>query len=303
MSTTSTPLSDPLATEPQLLDRVSYDLGVLLDADDFRAEQLYHRGRLARALAYLHGSGTVAGLEVKMSDPVPPGADEQLIVSPGVALDRLGRLIEVPNPVCIRLDRWYRSQPATTLVQALHPRDPAIADDRYSGVVVDVFLRFVLCAHGMTPAFASGPFDALDAVVPSRVRDHYALELVPRLEDRPPLPQPRWPNLQAIADAKIRATTLRTAVYAAWREGTANENWRVLAALPEHGPGQDTTALFLARLQLPATPPEAPDPRPKRTADVAVIVEDHHRPLVYPSDLLAQFVGLAPNPPVEDDNA
>ena len=39
-------------------DRVHYKTGVLLNADDFIAEQNYHRGRLARALACVNGSGT-----------------------------------------------------------------------------------------------------------------------------------------------------------------------------------------------------------------------------------------------------
>jgi hypothetical protein len=42
-------------------DRPFYATGVLLDAEDFLDEQTYHRGRLARALAYLHGTGTIAG--------------------------------------------------------------------------------------------------------------------------------------------------------------------------------------------------------------------------------------------------
>ncbi len=45
-------------------ERPAYSNGMLLDDRDFIAEQGYHRDRLARALAYLHGSGTVAGLDV-----------------------------------------------------------------------------------------------------------------------------------------------------------------------------------------------------------------------------------------------
>ncbi|MCC6874636.1 MAG: hypothetical protein IT378_10055, partial [Sandaracinaceae bacterium] len=45
---TFTTLEDP--------ERTFYAPGVFLDAEDMKAEQLYHRGRLARVLAYLHGS-------------------------------------------------------------------------------------------------------------------------------------------------------------------------------------------------------------------------------------------------------
>jgi hypothetical protein len=41
----------------------------------------------------------------------------------------------------------------------------------FNGVIADVFLNFVVCERGKTPAFASGPFDALDAIAPSRLRD------------------------------------------------------------------------------------------------------------------------------------
>ena len=39
----------------KLLDRVFYATGAMLDATDFTDEQAYHRGRLARALAYCTG--------------------------------------------------------------------------------------------------------------------------------------------------------------------------------------------------------------------------------------------------------
>ena len=44
--------------------------------------------------------------------------------------------------------------------------------------------------RGKTPAFAVGPFDATDAVVPSRLRDEYELRLVPRPHGTvvPPVP-------------------------------------------------------------------------------------------------------------------
>jgi hypothetical protein len=83
--------ADPIETAPPP-ERVNYATGVLLDAADFRDEQTYHRGRLARALRYLVGFGTIAGLRV-----VPPAATDaelELRVEPGLAIDRYGRLIE-----------------------------------------------------------------------------------------------------------------------------------------------------------------------------------------------------------------
>ena len=86
-------------------------------------------------------------------------------------------LVEVPEAACIRLDRWYRSQEASRLALALHEtlvlRDEEVEEGAEAGavdvtldsaVIADLFLRFVPCERGKTPAFAAGPFDALDAV-------------------------------------------------------------------------------------------------------------------------------------------
>jgi hypothetical protein len=293
--------ADPLAKGPEPPDMVAYAIGMLLGADDFEAEQLYHRGRLARALRYLHGAGTVAGLQVELAaalaagvDPgFPRGREESLLVRPGVAIDRLGRLIEVPSAACIRLDRWYNGQPPDRLTAALHPKDGA---DPYNGVVVDVFIRHFLCERGKTPAFADGPFDALDAVRPSRLREFYKLELVPREEGEPPLPRNQWARLSGVADPAGRWRALQDDIFQAWQEGSrsASGGWDDdgPAPLPEHVAGQDTTSLFLARLTLPATAAASNDTRPARTAGGAVTVDNHSRAFVYTAGALARWLGL-----------
>src|SRR5438105_2786296 len=117
MTVSSDPLKAALATVEPLdgtngirgldsRDRLAFATGQMLSADDFQAEQGYHRGRLARALASLHGSGTVAGLRVAHVAPTPT-VEEQLQVQPGIAIDRLGRLIELPRAACLRLNVWW----------------------------------------------------------------------------------------------------------------------------------------------------------------------------------------------------
>lgn len=307
-----TTFPDPLQTLPLPADRVFYAAGILLDADDFRAEQLYHRSRLARTLAYLHGSGTVAGLWIYRTPPLQPGDDprfpegreERLEVEPGLAIDRLGRLIEVPRPACIRLNRWFDAQTDDDLVQGFHGAP-------FNGVVVDLFLRFVACEREKTPAFAAGPFDALDAVQPARLRDGYELNLVIRQEAEPPLPRP-VPDLtlppdpgtppenerqrrdaiaRAIADSdQQRRTLLQNTVFNAWREGTdqrdASGN---LTPLPEHATNQDTTEVFLARIVLPAT--VADGGRPVRS-EAEVAIDNYSRPFVYSTAALARWAGI-----------
>ena len=106
---------DPLV-QPHDPDRVNYANGVLLDEKDFREEQTYSRSRLARALSYLHGHGTVAGLNVaritqNVREEREVVADAHVLrVTPGLATDRLGRLIEVPIPYCIRAQKWLEEE-------------------------------------------------------------------------------------------------------------------------------------------------------------------------------------------------
>jgi hypothetical protein len=300
---------DPIATGPLAPERLHFATGILLDAEDFRAEQLYHRGRLARSLAYLHGHGTIAGLRVDWESPLAPGDDpnfpdgreERLTVQPGLAVDRLGRLIEVPEPACIRLDRWYRSQEASRLSLALHEaltlRDEEVEEGTEAGdadvsvaaaVVADIFLRFVSCERGKTPAFAAGPFDALDAVQPSRLRDGYALELLLRDRPAPPPPLNPWQAVDPAAAPAERAIALRKLVYGAWREATDDWDAGGPVPLPEHAPGQDTTALFLARVVIPA----AAGTPPIRTPGAKVYRQNAVRRFVLPSGLLAHLLGV-----------
>ena len=272
---------DPLEEQLQPPDRVHYATGLLLDAQDFQAEQTYHRGRLARALAYLHGYGTIAGLKVEWEGPM--GDDEEIAVRPGIALDRLGRTIEVQREACIRLNRWYLGQPVDDLIQGLHGAP-------FNGVVADVFVRFVVCERGKTPAFASGPFDALDAVVPSRLRDYYELELVIRKEADPPLPQSQWPLFAGIEEPASQRTATHNAILDAWRDGPDAWTNQGLVPLPEHAVGQETTSVFLARITIPATT-GAPGERPQRTAD-QVQVDNDSRPFIYSSGVVASVLGL-----------
>ena len=117
-----TPTADPLFSQPRA-DRPAYATGMLLDAQDFSDEQTYHRGRLARALAFLAGGGTLAGLGVAYV-PEATGQPEEIRVEPGLAVDRLGRLVEIPRPACLRLARWWAAtaQPdgGDALAQATH---------------------------------------------------------------------------------------------------------------------------------------------------------------------------------------
>ena len=278
---------DPLEAAPPA-ERVNYATGVLLDAQDFRDEQTYHRARLATALRHLAGFGTVAGLRVR-----PPEADDvelELGVAPGVAIDRHGRLLELQTPQCIRLARWFAAETTPRLRAALH-RSPRVTVP--VAVVVDVFLSVMTCARGKTPAFATGPFDALDAVVPSRLAETVQLELIARTEgDADPIPTPAnfWPAADATNDAKLQA------VLGSWDGGTAGSSDGGLDPLEEHVDGHDTAALFLARVTIPVLAEADPSTaRPVLDLTTPVSVDNSARPFVFlPGKWLGRAFAAAP---------
>lgn len=271
---------DPLM-EQRDPDRLHYALGALLDKDDFTREQTYHRGRLARALAYLHGVGTVAGLEVTRDER---DGQEVLMVSAGMALDRLGRIIELPRAACLRIGNWFEatlgdSQGHDQLANSFR----AGADGAPDGVIVDVFIKFAGCERGKQPAFATGNFNALDALAPSSIRDSYQLDLVIREETDLPEPEYGFPNLSGLDAEQLRINVYNYKLQQAWKESTA---WKgpgnTLESTGEYVTGQDGTEVLLARLTIPATNPPL-----QRDTNVNIGIDNHIRLLVFSTTELA----------------
>ena len=297
------PSADPLFAQPRA-DRPAYATGMLLDAQDFSDEQTYHRGRLARALAFVAGGGTLAGLQVA-HQPDAPGQPEQIRVEPGLAVDRLGRLVELPRPACLRLARWWQASGqadgGSALRQAAHGNLGRFVSPRFNdgapalpalAVVADVFIRFVACEVGLTPAFAAGPFDALNAVATSRLRDAWELLLVPRpaLDNAYtglPLP-PGDPVIgNPAATAAARRNAIQDAVLASYGANGHAGGSGGLAPLPEQPADLDRSAVFLARVLIPA---DAGPPLTRRAA--LPLVDNFARRFLPPAALFAQWAGL-----------
>ena len=284
---------DPLEARPAP-ERVNYATGVMLQADDFEAEQTYHRGRLAQLARYLLGSGTLAGLKVD----APAAADNllELKVGPGVAIDRFGRVVEVSAAQCIRLASWFAAQDGRYLRAATHdsPKTPLP-----QAVVADVFLSVESCGRGKTPSFASGPFDALDALVPARIGETGRLELVLRMEGNPdpdggsgiagdiPVPHNFWPSPGAGAEA------IRDAVLGSWDIGFSTNAGETLDGLQEHVAGKDPSAVLLARVAIPVALDRSGPATLSPTLDPTehVVVDQSIRPIIYFS---GKWLGRAP---------
>ncbi len=271
---------DPLF-KSQSPDRVYYAFGALLDENDFSCEQTYHRGRLGRMLSYLHGSGTVAGTEVVL---VESEEEDVIKVSSGLVIDRLGRLIEVPRLACIRIERWLTSQLEDSKTQdKLLQSFRAGTDGEPDGVFVDVFIKFEVCERGKQPAFATGNYDALDSIAPSRLRDSYKLELVIREEDSLPVPDSEFPDLTGMTDEQIKERVIQYKLKDAWKESTA---WtgpgETLTHLGEHVLEQDGTEMLLARILIPMTNPPL-----VRNTNVSIRVNNTLRRFAYSTAELA----------------
>jgi hypothetical protein len=71
--------------------RLNYFYGRLLNAEDFQMEQEYHRDKLRQLTRVVLGIGVVEGLRVSCTG-------RQVTVSAGVAVDSLGRLMELYAP-------------------------------------------------------------------------------------------------------------------------------------------------------------------------------------------------------------
>lgn len=284
------------ANPRQYPDRVFYELGVMLDQNDFIDEQNYHRGRLARALSFLHGTGTAAGLLVQVPEPsegtpsTPSTVEnEQVVVGAGLAIDGIGRLIEVPSKYSIRLKRWLDAQ--NTDDNSDHLRSAYHSTVDGGVIVVDVMIRFRVRERGKTPAFATGAFDALDAVQPSRLRDGFELKLVPRIENPLPVPQSPWPDLSevkkqdrssrlhkailAVCDDALPQAPTKDTMVPAWLDSDGSEHW-----------------LFLARLKIPANAAVSNDTLPTRKTDLRVVVDNEIRSFVYMPSALSRLTGL-----------
>jgi hypothetical protein len=297
--------ADPLFARPAP-ERPAYATGILLDAQDFSDEQTYHRGRLARALAFIAGGGTLAGLAASHRPASATAtATEEVQVAPGLAVDRLGRLIELPRPACRGLDDWFadvaamdggdllRTSRYDDLARFLSPRflnppapeTPPVLPAR--AVVADVFVRFALCPVGLTPSFAAGPFDALNAVSTSRVRDAYELQLVarPALTDTQ-TGLPRASDAERVfaettSSAEARRNALQDEVLAAYSAAYGSSG-AALPPGPEHPSGIDPSAVFVARLLLPVDASLVP----QRTAETP-LVDNYARRFLPALNLLA----------------
>jgi len=266
--------------------RVYYATGRMLGVEDFQAEQDYHRGRLARTLLQLYGTGTVSGLLVQ-TDGNADVTKLEIQVTPGMAIDRVGRIIEVPRTVCIVLRDWLAQYMQAW--QNQRSGTPNIADPNKAihdgkNLIFDVFATFVPCTRELTPCFAAqDDYDATDAFSPNRLLDSFAMQLVLRTDDAPPkTPLDPWASL---GPAQPTLAALRQSILA----GTLGPPGKPV----EYPTNFDQTAVFLARILVPATAGTAGNPPGWNLAGFGnANIDNTSRLFLVPLSVLSRWNGL-----------
>src|SRR5262245_52602547 len=159
------------------LERVYHAPGIMLGVEAMQAEQGYHQRRLTRHARALLGRGTLFGLAVGVDQEAAdsPEAirdaerDIRILVSPGAALDGLGRELLVPQTYYLNLNDWVKAQDGDLLVRAR----------RGAQFHFQVTVRHRECRHAWQPALADFANASTDAVVPARLADAFLIELAP----------------------------------------------------------------------------------------------------------------------------
>lgn len=148
-------------TDLSAFARNRYFYGKLLDVHHFEMEQHYFRGKTALLNRLIPGFGVVCGLGVELTD------DEHIVVQPGVAIDKWGRVIVVPKPsVPYRLPRDEPPEPAPTL-QRHQECDPELYGH--------IRLCYHECETHPTPVMASD-CESIDRCLPGAIEERYCID-------------------------------------------------------------------------------------------------------------------------------
>ncbi|HEY0022137.1 MAG TPA: hypothetical protein VGB24_04480 [Longimicrobium sp.] len=170
MISQASPAAGPLRTDAS--KRVNYTLGLVLGVDEFQQDQLYHAAGRRGHNRLLHGYGTVWGLRV---NPVPGGAEPEIQVEPGMAVDPCGREICVADLMCVKLERWLR----------VHQKS---LEHLFGSEGTTLPLAVILCHRECPTDTVPVPGEPCrsqdDAMQPSRIRDGFELKLAVR-DDAP----------------------------------------------------------------------------------------------------------------------
>lgn len=174
----------PLASDPS--QHVHYTRGMVLGVDDFDQEFAYLIGRQRWLARDAIGYGTLSGLRIAVDDA---GADGLRIrVGAGSALLPSGQLICVGSEQCCVLDAWLARPANAELVARLlapgspppsPPLSPPVPPAPGDTGTLELFLTlcWAQCESGLVPIPGEPCRDDNELMAPSRIADHFKLEL------------------------------------------------------------------------------------------------------------------------------
>ena len=155
---TETPCSATLTSSPSPDKRVRYGLGMLLGVADFEQEQAWFLGQDREHARALHGCGVVGGLGVAVTDT-------HIKVDAGMAIDGLGRVINVCGEQCADLNAWLLVPENRKLIGAPGAK------------TLHVVLRYCECATDLQPVPGQPCRTADESMSATRITASFSLDL------------------------------------------------------------------------------------------------------------------------------
>jgi hypothetical protein len=157
--------------------RLNYFTGQFLTEWDFRDEQTYHRGKRLQHNRLLHGFGTVCGLKVVPHERAEC-QDRFVKIQSGLALDRCGREIWVPEAVYVDLNKHLAEQ----LTEG---------KGQLPGKHLLISLCYEECGTELVPALFDECSCGETRCEPNRIRESYVVKVVPVSDVQKPEPAER----------------------------------------------------------------------------------------------------------------
>lgn len=146
--------------------RVKYTTGLVLGVDEFNQEQYYLLEKDRTHNRALHGYGTVNGLRVTVEPR--DGRGLEVVVSPGMAVDRRGREICVPTTQCAQISAWLNRHRDDDALQHLSPPGT---------VALYVVLCYNECETDKVPIPGGPCRSEQESIAASRIADGFKLSL------------------------------------------------------------------------------------------------------------------------------
>ncbi len=143
--------------------------GMLLGVADFQTIDAYHRGKQWMHNAWLHRKGVIWGFEVSLSFE-----QDEIRVSPGLAIDGMGRELHLKQSVCLNLPAWLKT----------HKDDPALignVEESGDGFTLNAHIRiqFRACLARQVPALMEPCEGGGASSAYSRILETVEVELTP----------------------------------------------------------------------------------------------------------------------------